>query len=137
MKESADLGKDIEKRQETIAGYRDRFIEAMDDDFNSANAMAVIFDLVKTANLYLEEKQTSKTVLQAFLDQFDDMAYVLGIKVKEEAELLDEEIEQLIEERIRARKNRNFARADEIREQLKNEDIMLEDTPQGTRWKRG
>ncbi|GEL08364.1 cysteine--tRNA ligase [Salisediminibacterium halotolerans] len=137
LAESADLGSDADSWKEKIISHRERFIEAMDDDFNSANAVAVMFDLVKTANLYLEEKQTAKSVLQSFLDEFDDMAFVLGIKVKEEEELLDEEIEQLIEERVEARKNRHFQRADEIRDLLKEKGIVLEDTPQGTRWKRG
>ncbi|SES11909.1 cysteine--tRNA ligase [Salisediminibacterium halotolerans] len=137
LAESADLGSDADSWKEKIISHRERFIEAMDDDFNSANAVAVMFDLVKTANLYLEEKQTAKSVLQSFLDEFDDMAFVLGIKVKEEEELLDEEIEQLIDERVEARKNRHFQRADEIRDLLKEKGIVLEDTPQGTRWKRG
>ncbi|MCE7793840.1 cysteine--tRNA ligase [Salipaludibacillus sp. CUR1] len=136
LEETADLGESTDRWLKEIKKYREQFTEAMDDDFNSANAVAAMFDLVKTANKYLEEKQTNKGVLKAFLTEFDDMAFVLGVRLGEE-ELLDEEVEQLIEERIEARKNRDFARADEIRDQLKDQNIILEDTPQGTRWKRG
>lgn len=136
LEETAGLGESTDRWLKEIKKYREQFTEAMDDDFNSANAVAAMFDLVKTANKYLEEKQTNKGVLKAFLTEFDDMAFVLGVRLGEE-ELLDEEVEQLIEERIEARKNRDFARADEIRDQLKDQNIILEDTPQGTRWKRG
>ncbi|ADH97640.1 cysteine--tRNA ligase [Salisediminibacterium selenitireducens] len=135
--ESADLGGGQDKWFALIRKEGERFIASMDDDFNSANAVAVMFDLVRQANIYLTEKHTSKEVLEAFLKQFDDMAFVLGIAVKRQAELLDEDVEQLIEERIQARKDRDFARADEIRDSLKDQGIILEDTPQGTRWKRG
>lgn len=135
--ESADLGEDQDKWLALINKEGERFTAAMDDDFNSANAVAVMFDLVRQANIYLTEKHTSKAVLEAFLKQFDDMAFVLGIAVKRQSELLDDDVEQLIEERIQARKDRDFARADEIRDSLKEQGIILEDTPQGTRWKRG
>ncbi|UCZ53351.1 cysteine--tRNA ligase [Bacillus shivajii] len=135
--ETANLGEDKEKWMNEIDQHHTRFIEEMDDDFNSANAVAVMFDLVKTANLYLREKHTNKDVLEKFLTQLNDMAFVLGIQLEKEEELLDEDIEALIQERIDARKNRDFARADEIRDELKEKNIILEDTPQGTRWKRG
>ncbi|AOM84584.1 cysteine--tRNA ligase [Salisediminibacterium beveridgei] len=137
LTESADLGENLEQWHHTIKQEGERFIAAMDDDFNSASAVSVMFDLVKTANVYLAEKHTSKEVLASFLKQFDDMAFVLGVTLKKTAELLDADVEMLIEERVQARKDRNFARADEIRDQLKDQDIILEDTPQGTRWKRG
>ena len=109
----------------------------MNDDFNTANAISVLFELSRIANVYLNETNTDPQVLQAILTMFDVVGNVLGIQVKVEAGLLDEEIEALIEERIAARKNRDFARSDEIRDQLLSMDIVLEDTRQGTRWKRG
>lgn len=135
--ESADLGERKEKWLKLIEEHRVRFIEAMDDDFNSASATAVIFDLVRQANIYLTEHQSNKEILAAFLKQFDDMGFVLGMHLETEEQLLDEEVEALIEERIQARKERDFQRADDIRDELKDKDILLEDTPQGTRWKRG
>ncbi len=133
---TADLGEEKEQWIKQIDNHHRAFIEEMEDDFNSANAIAAMFDLVKTANNYMREKHTRKDVLQAFISTFENMAYVLGIQLKETEEMLDDEIDALIQERIDARKNRDFNRADEIRDQLKEKNIILEDTPQGTRWKR-
>lgn len=119
-----------------IAGLHNEFIEEMDDDFNTANAISVLFELSRQANYYLMEKNTDKDVIQAFIDQFKGLFHVLGLTLEDEA-LLDEEIEKLIQERIQARKDRNFQLSDEIRDRLKDMNIILEDTPQGTRWKRG
>jgi len=96
----------------------------------------VLFDLSKQANYYLREKNTSNEVIEAFMKQFENLFSVLGLKLENE-ELLDEEIEELIEKRNTARKERNFALADEIRDRLKEMNIILEDTPQGIRWRRG
>ncbi|MFD2707317.1 cysteine--tRNA ligase [Salibacterium lacus] len=133
--ESADFG-ESGPWIETAAEHLQRFISEMDDDFNSANGITVLFDLVKTANRYLQEKQTSKEVLRSFLDTIREIGSALDIKVETSEGMLDEEIEALMEERVQARKARNFARADEIRDYLKEQGIILEDTPQGTRWKR-
>jgi cysteinyl-tRNA synthetase len=84
----------------------------------------------------LQEKNTSKSVITEFINLFDELAGVLGLKLHKEEELLDEQIEALIEERNQARKEKNFARADEIRDLLKEQNIILEDTAQGVRWKR-
>jgi len=132
---STNLGMDLEKWLSKIAENKRAFEAAMDDDFNTANAITVLFELSKDANLYLEEKQTDSAVLDAFQQTMAEILNVLGIKFTEEA-LLDEEIEALIEERNEARKSRDFARADEIRDLLKDKDIILEDTPQGVRWRR-
>ncbi|GAF14825.1 cysteinyl-tRNA synthetase [Bacillus sp. JCM 19046] len=136
LDETADLG-DSEGWLEKVNQYKERFVEEMDDDFNSANGISVMFDLAKEANVYLREMQTSKQVLQAFIELFDEVGTVLGVDFHEEKALLDKDIDQLIEERNTARKERNFARADEIRELLKEQNIILEDTAQGVRWKRG
>ncbi|RKQ32367.1 cysteine--tRNA ligase [Oceanobacillus halophilus] len=116
---------------------KNRFEQEMDDDFNTANAISVIFDLAKEANVYLQQKQTSTSVIETFQEAIQSLIEVLGITIKAEKNLLDEEIETLIEERNEARKSRNFSRADEIRDMLKEQGIILEDTPQGVRWKRG
>ncbi|RSL29744.1 cysteine--tRNA ligase [Salibacterium salarium] len=134
-KESADFGQ-INNWPEEIEQHKDAFIKEMDDDFNSANGISVLFDLVKLANRYLEETHSSKQVLQLFLNTIVEIGNALDIKVEAAEEILAEEIEALIEERVEARKHRNFARADEIRDDLKERGIILEDTPQGTRWKR-
>lgn len=134
---SADLGSDVDSWKKKIDERRDEFIEAMDDDFNTANGIAAIFELARLANTYLLEKNTAEDVLKHFLETFESLMDVLGITIKNEEDLLDEDIEQLIEERLEARRNRDFARADEIRDTLKEQDIILEDTAQGTRWKRG
>lgn len=136
LNSSTNLTDHDENWIEKAEAHREKFIEEMDDDFNTANGISVLFDLAKQANYYLEEKNTSERVIQAFLSIFDELGQVLGITFVQN-ELLDEEIEALIQKRIRARKERNFALADEIRDQLKEMNIILEDTPQGTRWKRG
>lgn len=133
---SSDLTDDDEEWLEKIESCRKQFIEEMDDDFNTANAISVLFELAKTANYYLMEKNTSKKVINQFLGTFDELFGVLGLTIKKE-EILDEEIEKLIEERNEARKRRDFKTADAIRDRLRKMNIILEDTPQGTRWKRG
>lgn len=136
LENSAGLGDHNDIWLSKIEAIKQQFIETMDDDFNTANAISKLFDLSKLANTYLLEKQTAKPVLQTFIDVFDELAGVLGLPFAQ-SELLDAEIEALLEERIQARKNRDFARSDEIRDQLKEQNIILEDTAQGTRWKRG
>lgn len=133
---SANLTENNQEWLDKISRHRDEFIEAMDDDFNSAKAISVLFELSKLANYYLMEKNTAVEVIDAFTAQFEELFAVLGLTFEQE-ELLDEEIDALIEQRIQARKDRNFQLADQIRDQLKEMNIILEDTPQGTRWKRG
>ncbi|WP_282156083.1 cysteine--tRNA ligase [Cytobacillus gottheilii] len=135
---SAELTDHNEEWLQKISKHHEEFITAMDDDFNTANAISVLFELSKLANYYLMEKNTSAAVIEAFLKEFEDLFSVLGLSLeKEQEELLDEEIEQLLEQRIQARKDRNFQLADDIRDKLKEMNIILEDTAQGTRWKRG
>ena len=121
---------------EKIGELHSTFEEAMDDDFNTANAISVLFELSKLGNYYLLEKVTSDAVIEAFLNEFRILFDVLGIQLEVE-QSLDAIVEKLIEERNRARKERNFTRSDEIRDELKAMNIILEDTAQGTRWKRG
>jgi cysteinyl-tRNA synthetase len=133
---STDLTDTNQEWLEKISKSQEEFIEAMDDDFNTAKAISVLFDLTKLANYYLLEKNTAVAVIDAFTKQFEQLFHVLGLTFEKE-EMLDEEIDALIEKRIQARKDRNFQLSDQIRDQLKEMNIILEDTPQGTRWKRG
>lgn len=116
-----------------------QFEKVMDDDFNTANAITAWYDLAKLANKYVLEDNTATKVIQRFKDVFAIFSDVLGVPLENRAteSLVDSEIEALIEERNQARQNKDFARADEIRDQLKAQNIILEDTPQGVRFKRG
>lgn len=133
---STDLTNNNQEWLEKIDALQEEFIKAMDDDFNTAKAISVLFDLSKLANYYLLEKNTAVEAIDKFTTQFNELFNVLGLTL-ETTELLDEEIDALIEKRIQARKDRNFQLSDQIRDQLKEMNIILEDTPQGTRWKRG
>ena len=136
LEATANLGDHSDTWLFKIDEVRKQFEEAMDDDFNTANGIAAVFELARLANIYLLEKNTEERVLRAFVDMMTELMDVLGFELSTE-ELLDEEIEDLIAERNQARKDRNFKRSDEIRDQLKEMNIILEDTAQGTRWKRG
>ena len=134
---TANLAEEKDVWLKQVSEQKALFEEAMNDDFNTANAVSVLFELARLANVYLQETNTSEEVLRAFLNTMDAIGEVLGIKLAKEVELLDEEIEALLAERVEARKNRDFARSDEIRDHLLSLNIILEDTRQGTRWKRG
>ncbi len=112
-----------------------KFEQAMDDDFNTADAISSIFELVKFANVNINEN-TSDADIKSVLSKLETLCEVLGIITEQKAEMLDAEIESLIEERTNARKERNFARADEIRDILTAQGILLEDTKDGVKWKR-
>lgn len=133
---SVNINQDDEKWLQKISVHEDNFEAALNDDFNTANAITVLFDLSKDANVYLEENQTNQNILEAFQVKIKALLSVLGIELTAEVELLDADIDSLIVERNEARAARDFARADEIRDLLKAKDILLEDTPQGIRWRR-
>ena len=114
---------------------KDDFIEEMDDDFNSANGITVIYEIAKLMNIYSEKTKVSEVVLTTMLSQFKELMQIFGITFGTQ-ELVDAKIEELIEERNEARSNKDFKKSDEIRELLKTEGIILDDTPQGTRWRR-
>lgn len=120
-----------------IKGFEKQFILQMDDDFQAQNGITVVYDLVRFLNKYLEEAEVSKPVLQAMLTLLEELMSVFGLHLSITEELLDGEIDALIKEREQARKDRDFQRADQIRDELKDQNIILEDTPQGVRWKRG
>lgn len=107
----------------------------MEDDFNTADAVSAIFELVKLANVNVNKESSAKLVATV-KDRIKKLCDVLGIITEKEEELLDSDIEKLIEERQAARKAKNFARADEIRDQLASQGILLEDTREGVKWKR-
>ena len=112
-----------------------KFEEAMDDDFNTADALAAIFELVKFANTNVSEASSAEFA-GTLLDTMVKLCDVLGLKAVKTEEILDKEIEDLIAERQEARKAKNFARADEIRDELLAKGIILKDTREGVKWKR-
>ena len=123
------------KAAEGLAGYEKKFDEAMDDDFNTADAIAVIFELVKYANSNVTAENT-RAFINAVKEKIISLSDILGLIVEKEEEILDSDIEKLIEERQAARKEKNFARADEIRDLLLEKGIVLKDTREGVKWER-
>lgn len=123
------------KLVEEAKGFVTKFDEAMDDDFNTADAISAIFELVKFVNTNVTET-SSKAFITALKEEIVMLSDICGLIVEKEPEILDTEIEQLIQERQDARKAKNFARADEIRDLLLEKGIVLEDTREGVKWKR-
>lgn len=133
--EAAELSDAEKELLEKAQAYADKFDQAMDDDFNTADALAAIFELVKFANT-LGEESHSKAFWNALGEEIKTLADICGLTVETKQELLAEDIEALIQERQDARKAKNFARADEIRNELLEKGIVLEDTREGVKWKR-
>ena len=113
------------------------FEAAMDDDFNTANAITAWHELATRLNKYMRRDTTNEDVLNAYIDAYKAYSEVIGITLEQDELLLDEEIEALIEEREAARKEKNFERADEIRDELHDKGIILEDTKDGVKFRRG
>ncbi len=133
-----EVSKCTDKERQTLLQaeeYKKKFETAMEDDFNTADAIAAIFELVKFVNTN-SSAENSAEYLQALKDMLVLYCGILGIITERKEELLDEEIEALIQERQLARKEKNFARADEIRKELIEKGIILEDTREGVKWKR-
>ncbi len=136
--ENAKDGELTAKEQELVdeaKGFITKFDEAMDDDFNTADAVSAIFELVKFTNTNVSE-ESGKAFVQALKDEIVLLSDICGLIVDKKEEILDTEIEALIQERQDARKAKNFARADEIRDTLAAQGIILEDTREGVKWKR-
>lgn len=138
LSESAQAASSTEDEQallKEMGVYRQKFEEAMDDDLNTADAVSAIFELVKFANTNVGEN-SSKEFVEKVKEEIVSLADILGLLVDKKEESLDAEIEKMIAERQAARKARDFKRADEIRDQLLAQGIILEDTREGVKWKR-
>ena len=130
-----ELSGEEEKALLQTKDFGKKFDEAMDDDFNTADAISAIFELVKFANTSVGEG-ASAAYIRALKEEIVELMDICGLSVERRQEILDSEIESLIRERQEARKAKNFARADEIRDQLLEKGIILEDTREGVKWKR-
>lgn len=117
-----------------INNRRDRFIDVMDDDLNTADGISVLFELVKDINTKIIDKPVSKSVCEHAAKVFDELCDVLGLLYNRKSNDLDAEIEELIKKRQEAKANKDFATADKIRDDLKARGIILKDTRQGTTW---
>ena len=131
-KEMSDAEKQLVSEAEK---YNDRYNKAMDDDFNTADAISVIFELVKFINTNTDEN-SSKEYVETLLKQLNTLADICGLILERKEEMLDQEIEDMIAARQAARKEKNFKLADEIRDTLLQKGIVLEDTREGVKWKR-
>jgi cysteinyl-tRNA synthetase len=117
--------------------YKENFIAAMDDDLNTADAIAALFEMVREINANITATSNSSvTIMEFAANMLKELGDVLGILQKSQKDTLDAEVEQLIAKRQQARKDKNWALADSIRDQLKDMGIVLEDTPQGIKWRR-
>ena len=131
-----DAAEGIDEQQEKAFKTQiTAFVTAMDDDFNVQNGMTSIYEMAKLMNIYSEQSVVKCDTIHFMLNEFTKITSVLGIKMPQ-AELLDGEIEKLIEKRNQARQAKDYQLSDEIRDQLKAQGIILEDTAQGTRWRR-
>ncbi|MBR3148904.1 MAG: cysteine--tRNA ligase [Eubacterium sp.] len=134
IKNASDDIDDDNEILDLINSRREQFITVMDDDLNTADGLAAIFDLVKDINTKILDKPVSKNVCEAAAKLFDELCDVLGILYNRKSNSLDDEIEALIQQRQEARKNKDWATADKIRDDLKARGIILKDTPQGVTW---
>jgi cysteinyl-tRNA synthetase len=132
--ENRELNEEEDNHLKETERFKEEFIESMEDDLNTADAIAAVFELVKYANTNINEKNSRKLIQKTY-DLLMELCNVLGILNKKE-EILEEEIVELIEKRTEARKNKDFKLADEIRDILKEKGIVLEDTQEGVKWKR-
>jgi len=135
--EDGILDNEEEVLMQKINSSKDKFIQSMDDDFNTAEAIGSLFELARDANVYLNRSEGQKVeVLERILHFYQETDKILGYLQDTSPLTLDEEIEELINRREEARRQKDWVVADEIRDRLKEGGIILEDTPQGVRWKR-
>lgn len=125
---------DDEEILKLIASAKDEFINAMDDDLNTADGIAAVFNLVSTINTEIINKEVSLNVCKKAAEMFDELTGVLGLLYNRKSNDIDDDIEKLIEQRQNARVNKDWATADKIRDELKAKGIILKDTPQGVTW---
>ncbi|MGV0167952.1 cysteine--tRNA ligase [Furfurilactobacillus sp. WILCCON 0119] len=130
----AGIGRD-EAVETTAAAQKAAFEAAMDDDFNAQNGIAAVYELAKTINVYLEQTVVAKDTLLLLRDELTQLLAVFGVELTVTQEA-DADIQVLVDERLAARANKDFARSDEIRDELRSRGIILEDTPHGTRWRK-
>lgn len=130
------LPENAQEIKDTLNSRREQFIKAMDDDLNTADAISSVFELVRDINTSVITDKPSAELVRFATELFDELTGVLGLVYNRKTESLDSEIEALIEARQEARKNKNWAQADRIRDELKAQGIVLEDTPQGVKWRR-
>ncbi|MDW7649936.1 MAG: cysteine--tRNA ligase [Bacillota bacterium] len=136
LPEEDGVSNDAAERLAALDAFRDRFIEVMDDDFNTADGLAVLFDIARETNTYLKNANPSRTVVAKTLAFFEDVGSVLGFFAPKEDDALDARVNEMIEKRQAARKAKDWATADAIRDELQEMGIILEDTPQGIRWRK-
>lgn len=129
----SDIGDD-EEILKLIASAKDEFIKAMDDDLNTADGIAAVFNLVSTVNTEIINKEVSLNVCKKAAEMFDELTGVLGLLYNRKSNDIDDDIKKLIEQRQTARANKDWATADKIRDELKAKGIILKDTPQGVTW---
>ncbi|HJZ68504.1 MAG TPA: DALR domain-containing protein, partial [Blastocatellia bacterium] len=122
--------------QEVLSRAREGFDRGMNDDLNTSEALAAVFDLVRDINTAIDSNEFGAEDRDAVLQFLSQVDSVLGVLGEEQDDILEPEIETMIGERNTARRNRDFKRADQIRQELASRGIILEDTPQGTKWKR-
>lgn len=133
--QESSITEDEKSLVEELNSYRTKFVNAMEDDINTADAISAIFELSRFINTNVSDK-SSLEFAKKCLDEFNELTSVLNIVNKKQDDILDEEIENLIQKRVEAKKNKDFKLADDIRQELLEKGIILEDTRQGTKWKR-
>ena len=135
LKFAIEHAEDGGDKPEFLIKRKAEFIEAMDDDLNTADALGTVFNLVKDINLLIADGGKKDSLLAA-LAAYDELCGVLGLVYNVDEDSLDSEIEELIAKRTQARKEKNWGEADAIRDKLNEMGIVLEDTPQGVKWSR-